>query len=60
MPFVHLEINEGFLCLSEGKGNNDITELSNMFPLWLDNLGSGKVNLKAFDDGLLIYVKNRP
>lgn len=60
LPFVHLEINEAFPHLSEGKGNNDITELSNMFPLWLDNFGSGKVNLKAFHDGLLRYVKIDP
>ncbi|MFT8211322.1 MAG: EAL domain-containing protein [Symbiopectobacterium sp.] len=60
LPFVHLEINEAFPCLAEGKGNNDITELSNMFPLWLDNFGSGKVNLKAFHDGLLSYVKIDP
>ncbi len=41
-------------------GNLGITELSNMFPLWLDNFGSGKVNLKAFHDCLLSYVKIDP
>lgn len=60
LPFVPLEINEAFPHLAEGKGNRGITELSNMFPLWLDNFGSGKVNLKAFHDGLLRYVKIDP
>ncbi|MBT9429863.1 MULTISPECIES: hypothetical protein [Symbiopectobacterium] len=32
LPFVHLEINEAFPHLGEGKGNLGITELSNMFP----------------------------
>lgn len=60
LPFVHLEINEAYPRLAEGKRNNDIAALSNLFPIWLDNFGSGKVNLKAFHDGLLSYVKIDP
>lgn len=60
LPFVHLEINESYPHLAEGKGSDEIAELSNTFPLWLDNFGSGKVNLKAFHDGLLSYVKIDP
>lgn len=60
LPFVHLEINESYPHLEEGKGSDDIAELSNMFPLWLDNFGSGRVNLKAFHDGILSYVKIDP
>ncbi|KAA9001226.1 EAL domain-containing protein [Affinibrenneria salicis] len=56
-PFIQFEINENFPNLSLGKENKNLATLSRYFTLWLDNLGSGKSNLKALYDNLFGYVK---
>ncbi|MEE3661944.1 EAL domain-containing protein [Brenneria sp. g21c3] len=55
--FIELEINELFPNLSQGRGNERILKLSESFNLWLDNFGSGKVNLKPLNDGCISAVK---
>ncbi|MFC3395303.1 EAL domain-containing protein [Brenneria rubrifaciens] len=57
LSFIQLEINEFFPNLSQGKENAALVSLSNSFSLWLDNFGSGKINLKPLNDGLLSCVK---
>ncbi|RLM27061.1 diguanylate phosphodiesterase [Brenneria alni] len=60
LSFVHLEINELFPHLSQGKENAYLLNLSQSFNLWLDNFGSGKANLKPLHDGLINTVKIDP
>ncbi|MEQ9879601.1 EAL domain-containing protein [Pectobacterium aroidearum] len=57
LDFVLLEINEFFPQLSQGKENAALLNLSQAFPLWLDNFGSGKTTLKPLHDGLVQGVK---
>ncbi|ACX88520.1 EAL domain-containing protein [Pectobacterium parmentieri] len=57
LDFVLLEINEFFPQLSQGKENAALLNLSQSFPLWLDNFGSGKTTLKPLHDGLVRGVK---
>ncbi|WP_241228057.1 EAL domain-containing protein [Pectobacterium wasabiae] len=57
LDFVLLEINEFFPQLSQGKENAALLNLSQSFPLWLDNFGSGKSTLKPLHDGLVRGVK---
>ncbi|WP_454877997.1 EAL domain-containing protein [Serratia inhibens] len=56
-PFIAFEISEGFPNLSAGKNNTKVSRLSEIFPLWLDNFGSGQATLTALYDGLFDYVK---
>ncbi|MFC3948535.1 EAL domain-containing protein [Serratia entomophila] len=56
-PFIAFEISEGFPNLSAGKNNENVSRLSEMFTLWLDDFGSGKATLTALYDGLFDYVK---
>ncbi|MBJ7221089.1 EAL domain-containing protein [Brenneria sp. L3-3C-1] len=60
MPFIQLEINELFPNLSRGKRDARLLKLSEWFDLWLDNFGSGKINLQPLHDGLLNTVKMDP
>ena len=55
--FIQLEINELFPDLSQGRESERILKMSESFNLWLDNFGSGKVNLKPLHDGLINTVK---
>ncbi|MEC5319773.1 EAL domain-containing protein [Brenneria populi subsp. brevivirga] len=55
--FIALEINELFPNLSQGRANERIVKLSGAFTLWLDNFGSGKINLKPLNDGIVSVVK---
>ncbi|WP_350238979.1 EAL domain-containing protein [Pectobacterium colocasium] len=57
LDFVLLEINEFFPQLAQGKENAALLNLSQAFPLWLDNFGSGKTTLKPLHDGLVQGVK---
>ncbi|MEI7187093.1 EAL domain-containing protein [Dickeya dianthicola] len=57
LPFLQLEINEDFPDISRGRDNSQITKLSQSFHLWLDNFGSGRMNLKPFYDGMISSVK---
>lgn len=57
LPFMVLEISEGFPQLSAGKKNVTLCWLSERFTLWLDDFGSGKAPLNALYDGLFDYVK---
>ncbi|WP_244191027.1 EAL domain-containing protein [Dickeya dadantii] len=57
LPFLQLEINENFPDISRGRDNAQLTKLSQSFDLWLDNFGSGKMNLKPFYDGMVSSVK---
>ncbi|MNH03127.1 putative anti-FlhC(2)FlhD(4) factor YdiV [compost metagenome] len=56
-PFIAFEISESFPNLSAGKNNTKVSRLSEIFPLWLDNFGSGQATLTALYDGLFDYVK---
>ncbi|RNM26597.1 EAL domain-containing protein [Dickeya undicola] len=57
LPFLQLEINEGFPDICRGRDNSQLTKLSQSFHLWLDNFGSGKMTMKPFYDGLVASVK---
>ncbi|AJJ61790.1 EAL domain-containing protein [Yersinia aldovae] len=57
MPFLRLEITESFSNLSDGMNNPLLRELSKIYPLWLDNLGSGGSTLNAVTANIFEYVK---
>lgn len=51
-PFLRLMINEDFPNLIDGRKNRLLDELSQIYKLWLGNLGSGaRTNLKAVMEG---------
>ncbi|MBP2844296.1 EAL domain-containing protein [Dickeya oryzae] len=57
LPFLQLEINENFPDISSGRDNPLLMKLSQSFHLWLDDFGSGKMNMKPFYDGVISSVK---
>ncbi|WP_192458635.1 EAL domain-containing protein [Musicola keenii] len=57
LPFLHLEMNETVSDISRGGDFSYLYKLGHDFPLWLDNFGSGKMNLKPFYDGIIHGVK---
>ncbi|WP_421670325.1 EAL domain-containing protein [Rahnella sp. EDr1-12] len=57
LPFVRLEISERFPNLSDGMKNPLLKELSQRYPLWLDDLGAGNANLEALQSGVFECVK---
>lgn len=57
LPFVRLEISERFPNLSDGMKNPLLKELSERYPLWLDDLGAGHANMEAVQTGMFQCVK---
>lgn len=57
LPFVRLEISERFPNLSDGMKNPLLKELSQRYPLWLDDLGAGHANMEAVQTGMFQCVK---
>ncbi|AHK21711.1 EAL domain-containing protein [Yersinia similis] len=57
MPFLRLEIMETFSNLSDGMNNPLLRELASLYPLWLDDLGSGGSTLNAVTANIFEYVK---
>nr|WP_113866538.1 EAL domain-containing protein [Brenneria salicis]NMN92725.1 FOG: EAL domain [Brenneria salicis ATCC 15712 = DSM 30166]RBP62435.1 EAL domain-containing protein [Brenneria salicis ATCC 15712 = DSM 30166] len=57
LSFVHLEINEGFPNLNDGKRDPLLSTLYNRYPLWLDDFGRGNANIYAVSQSLFHYVK---
>lgn len=57
MPFLRLEIMETFSNLSDGLNNPLLCELAALYPLWLDDLGSGGSTLNAVTANIFEYVK---
>ncbi|MFL4556432.1 EAL domain-containing protein [Yersinia kristensenii] len=57
LPFLRLEIMETFSNLSDGMNNPLLRDLSERYPLWLDDLGSGGCTLNAVTANIFEYVK---
>ncbi|UZX64237.1 EAL domain-containing protein [Yersinia ruckeri] len=57
MPFLRLEIMEAFSNLSDGINNPLLRDLAALYPLWLDDLGSGSSSLNAVTANIFEYVK---
>lgn len=57
MPFLRLEIMETFSNLSDGMNNPLLRELASLYPLWLDDLGSGGSTLNAVTANIFEYIK---
>ncbi len=55
--FVQLNLNESFPQLSDGRNNQQLMALKKHFTLWLDNFGSGNVNMAPIFDHLFQWVK---
>ncbi|SLM63652.1 MULTISPECIES: EAL domain-containing protein [Dickeya] len=57
LSFLQIEVNEHFQDISAGRDNVRLKKLSQSFHLWLDNFGSGHINMKPFYDGMIASVK---